>query len=119
LLHVSTAVADSANRVGEAERPRGHLSGVFAKAVSGDECRLNPLFVQHAPGSNGNRENRGLSILRQTQLVFGTFKAKLRQFHSQSFIGLYEGLSRDRKAVGKIFAHTDGLRTLAGKEKGK
>ena len=36
-LHVFAAIAHGANGIGEADGARGHMRGIFAEAVSGDE----------------------------------------------------------------------------------
>jgi hypothetical protein len=84
--------------------------------VPGDECRPDPFFVQHTPGSDGSGENRWLSIFRETQLVLGTFETKLRELRSQGVVGFFECLLGNSVTASKVFAHADGLRTLAGKQ---
>ena len=99
------------------ERARGHVRRILAQAVPGDKIRLQTFFLQHAPRRHRRRQNRRLRDLGQLQFFFRTFKAKLGQLVAERLVGLLKGSTRNRIVVGQFFAHANGLRALAGKEK--
>ena len=48
----------------------------------------------------------------------GPSKQTVREFVAEGFVGFFEGLARDGIFLRQLFAHADGLRSLAGEEKG-
>ncbi len=89
---------------------------IFAEAVSGNVCRNQAFAVKHTERSHRSGKNRGLRDFRQAQLFFRTFKAELRQFVPEGCIGFVKGLLRDGIKCGEVFAHADGLGSLARKK---
>ena len=89
------------------------MRGIFPEAVSGDKGSLHALFVENAPGRNGNCEDRRLRNLGQAQLLFRAFEAQLRQRVAECVVSFFERLTSHGKMLGQVFAHTDCLRALA------
>src|SRR5207253_9242112 len=90
---------------------------IFTQAVARDERSFHSLFIEHAPCGNRGGENGRLCNFCQAKLIFWTFKTEFRQPIAEGCVSFFECLPRNRKLLSEIFSHTDGLRSLAGKEK--
>ena len=56
--------------------------------------------LKNSQRRNRSRENRGLRDLGQPQLIFRSFKTKLREFVAQGFVGFLKRLPRDGIFLG-------------------
>jgi hypothetical protein len=68
LLHELAALADNSYRVAKPQRPGRNVGGILAKAVSGDEGRLDSARPQHPLGRDAHGQNRGLGVFGEYQL---------------------------------------------------
>ena len=84
--------------------------------MAGGEIRLIP-FSENTRCGNRSRQYCRLRDLRQPELLFRPFEAKLRELVSQRFVGVSKSLPRDGIFLRQIFAHADSLRALSGKQK--
>ena len=74
------------------------------------------LLFQHAQSRDRSGKNRRLRDLGQTQLVLGSLEADLRELVARGLVGFLKSLAGDGIFFREVFAHADGLRTLAGKK---
>ena len=122
LLHVTAAVTNDANGVGEGEGAGDDVGGVLAEGVAGGEggggAGVFQALFKDAGGGDGDSEDGGLGVLRLFEVVFGAFEDELGEGKAEGVVGLFKDGAGDGKVVEEVAAHADGLRALAGKEKG-
>ena len=112
-LHVAAATPDDPNRVGERERPGCDVGRVFAETVSSDECRRRESLRLEQPScGDTDGENRGLLILGQRQLIFGSLEDDAAQRLSERGVRFLECLTADGKRVA--YTSQDGAFIMAG-----
>src|SRR5207245_2962509 len=84
--------------------------------MAGHEIRLRKTDGFHGrERSNGRRQNRGLSVLSQLQLLSRSVETQLRQRKPYCFVCFFKDLSGRRKVFGQVFSHAWMLRSLPGK----
>ena len=88
---------------------RSHVRGILTQAVAGDKTRLGYAALERSQRRDGYGKNRRLGDFGETQLVFWSIKADLRQFVAERFVGFFEGLPRYRIFFGELFAHAYSL----------
>ena len=118
LLHVATAAADDCQRVGERERPGGHVRRILAEAVPRHEGGRESARREQPVGRDAHGENRRLRVLRQRELRLGALEADAAERLAERGIGFGKRLAADRERVGERAAHPDFLRSLSRKERG-
>src|SRR5581483_2487829 len=118
LLHVPSALAHQADRIGEAQRARCDQCRIFSEAVACHVIRMNALRREHRQGGRRDGKQRGLLVFRELKLIFGTLEAEPGEREIEGFIGLLEYGRRFGERFGKGSAHPCKLGTLAWKEEG-
>ena len=120
-LHILAAISNRPHCIGKGQRAGGHVRRILAQAVPGNivrnKIRLQTFFLQHTPRRHRRRQDGRLRDLGQLQFFFRTFETKLRQLVSERLVRFLKGATSNRVIFGQLFAHANGLRTLAGKEK--
>jgi hypothetical protein len=117
LVHQLPAPAHEARRVGEAERARGVMRGELAERVAGGGAHVRREAVaRDRPRGGAVREQRGLRVVRERQVVRGPLEAQRRERDAERRVDRLEGLARGGMRVGEVEAHSRLLRPLAGKE---
>ena len=109
---------DQLHGVGKRERSRGHESRIFAEAVSGSQIGRHAMLFERAIRRHGNRQNRGLRVCGQLELVFRTFKAEFRKRKSKRGVGLFEDRMRFGEIRVEVAAHARDT-ARPGRERGK
>ena len=117
ILHGRAARLHGAHRIGKGERSRNHVRRPLAQRVPGGQRRLHAVLGQHARRRHAYGHDGRLRVLGQPQILFRPLETEPRKREAERRVGLGEGLCRDRKTLGKIAAHANGLRTLPRKEK--
>ena len=102
--------------------PYGDVAPEYSPRLQAGDSKSGVARGHHPTGSTRHAatdavENGWLGDLGQLQFFFGTLKAELRQFVAERFVGLFEGSTRNFVVVEEFFPHSNGLGTLAGKEK--
>src|SRR5206468_2394192 len=89
-----------------------------AEAVSGDELRTQSARLEQPVRRHADRENRGLGVLGERQLIVGTFENDPAEPLAECVVGLVEGLTTNRVRLGQRPAHAGCLATLTGENTG-
>lgn len=76
------------------------------------------LFGQNADDSHAHRHNRRLGIFGKLELFGIALKNQGAQMLAQGRVDFLKNFARLRKSKGKLASHSNGLATLAGKNKG-
>ncbi len=109
-------MAHQADGVAEAEALGGDQRGVFAQAVAGHEIGDKAALAEHGPGGHGDRQQRGLLVLGELELIVGTFKTEARNGEAECIVGFFKRAPRHGKPIGKRLTHAGVLRPLARKK---
>ena len=94
-LHVFSAIANSANGVGEGEGSGADVGGIFAEAVTCDVARFRDAGFEHPKSGDRSGEDRRLCDLGEAELVFGALEAELRELVTECVVGFVESLAGD------------------------
>ena len=84
--------------------------------MAGDKRRPEAARRDQPLGGDAHRENRGLRVFRQRQLVLGPFEDRAAERLAKRRVGVLEGPAADGKRIGERAAHADLLRSLPGKD---
>ena len=117
LLHGRAARLHRAHRIGKGERSGNDVRRPLAQGVAGGQRRLDAVLGQHARRCHADGHNGRLRVFGQAQIFFRPLEAEPRKRKAERRVGLGKGLGGDRKTLGKLAAHANGLRTLPRKEK--
>jgi hypothetical protein len=117
-LHVFTAVTNRAHGVGEGDCPRGNVGRVLSQTMPRQISGLNSCFPENAKCGDGSSKNRGLSNFSQTKLFLRPLPAGLGKTIVEGLIGFFESLPGNRKVVGELATHANGLRSLSREQEG-
>jgi hypothetical protein len=79
------------------------------------ERGLDALGGQNSPRRDAHREDGGLSVFREPEMILGALEAEPGEREFEGLIGLGEGLGGDGKVFRQLAAHADDLRTLTRK----
>ena len=123
-LHLLAAFADEPHTVGEREDAGSDHRAVLAHRVAGveggsevsDRAGCNLGLRERVQVGDRRRQDRRLRVDGQIELVGRTFEAERRDRLIERLIGSAKGGRSSRGGLSERLAHTDVLRTLAGKD---
>ena len=120
LLHVTAAVTNGADGVGEGDGTGDDVGGVLAEGVAGGEGRLEvaEFFLEDAGGGDGDSQDRGLGVFGELEGVFGSVEDDRGKREAKGVIGFFKDGAGGGEVIEEIAAHTNGLRALTGEEEG-
>ena len=118
LLHETTPRANGTERILEAQASRGHVSRVLAQAVARRGGDTQSDRFHGAEGGHADRQDRGLCVLGQGQLLVGSLETEARDGVREDLVGGLETGCRLRKPLGQRAPHAGVLCSLTRKEQG-
>ena len=83
----------------------------------GADVGQDAALAQDRDDCHGRREDRGLRVGRQRELLRRPLEAELREVVAEDPVGLVEDAPGRAERRREVLAHADGLGALAGKEK--
>ena len=116
-LHIGSAFAHQAHRIGKVQRSNRHERRVLAQAVAGDKVRRQTLFRHHAISRHRHGQNGRLRVRRELQFLFAAFKAHFGDGEAQRMIRFLKHSAGRGIIFRQLFAHARVLRRLPRKHK--
>src|SRR6185312_638576 len=90
----------------------------FAEAVACNVIGFADFHAQDFPCRDGHRDERGLRVFGELELIVGAFETEFREGEAEGVVGLFKSLAGGIEILSERLAHARELRALAGKKEG-
>ena len=97
----------------EVHDARGDERGVLTEAMAARDVRLDAVLFEDLVGDDAHREDGGLGVGRELQILGRALEAHLLDGIAERLIRLAEEFLRHVVLLAEILSHADGLRPLA------